>query len=291
MNMCGIGGFYNATGGQTPVAALSSLWRALEVRGTHASGFSVGWMDADLPLTVKRPGRTSKLASRLEQLSSGNHTQYVLLHTRHATQGDVHQNGNNHPIVEHGFTTTHNGWINNYYEIVDELAADGIKPVNQVDSECLNMILKADSIQELADWVDGPVSLAWVDHNKPDTVHLFTNGQNPLVIARTVEGDIVWSSTISILEKSDFVLKDYFHAVPFKQYTLTPDGKITSQFISDQRDDPHWGMHRAAKCGWSWDNLPKSQKVPQNGSKRVKRVVPARGRKAVYSQKRGWVWE
>ena len=282
MNMCGIGGFYNATGGQTPVAALSSLWRALEVRGTHASGFSVGWMDADLPLTIKRPGRTSKLTSSMEQFTSGNHTQYVLLHTRHATQGDVNQNGNNHPIVGHGFTTTHNGWVNNYDEIIDDLADFQIHPKNQVDSECLNMILKADSIQELADWVDGPVSLAWVDHQNPDTVHLFTNGQNPLVIGRTVDGDIVWSSTAQILERSDFVMQDYFHAVPFKQYTLTPDGKITSHFISDQRDDPHWGMHRAAKCGWSWDSIPKRDTVPQNGSKRPK---------AVYSQKRGWVWE
>ena len=283
MNMCGIGGFYSTSGGRTPVAALSSLWTALEVRGTHASGFSVGWMDADRPLTIKQPGRTSRLSSKMEQMASGSHTQYVLLHTRYATQGDVNRNGNNHPIVGHGFTTTHNGWVNNYHEIVNSLIARGIAPSNQVDSECLNMILKGDSIQSLANWVDGPVSLAWVDHETPDTVHLFTNGQNPLVIGRTVEGDIVWSSTAEILERSDFVMEDYFHAVPFKQYTLTPDGKITSHFISEQRDDPHWGLQRAAKCGWSWDSVPKTKEKPQNGSMKAKQ--------AVYSEKRGWVWE
>lgn len=286
--MCGIGGFYNVSGGQTPVAAISSLWEALEVRGTHASGFSVGWKDADLPVTLKRPGRTHKLSSKMEQMTSGLHTQYVLLHTRYATQGDVNQNGNNHPIVEHGFTTTHNGWVNNYHEIVDVLGVEGISPNNQVDSECLNMILKADSIQELADWVDGPVSLAWVDHDKPDTVHLFTNGQNPLVIARTKSGDIVWSSTLAILENSDFVIDKFFHATPFKQYTLTPDGKITSHYVSEQRDDPHWGTVRAAKGGWSWDNLPKTYRTSQNGSKGAKK---AKKPKAVYSQNRGWVWE
>jgi len=285
--MCGIGGFYNVSTGSVPVKSLKSLWKALEVRGTHASGFGVGWYDTDVPITVKKAGPTHHLTKQLEKFVSGSYVQYVLLHTRHATQGNVTQNGNNHPIQEHEFTTTHNGWINNYSEIINELRDEPpfhLTPNNEVDSECLNMILKAYTPEVMASWVDGPVSLAWVDHTQPELVHLFTNGLNPLVIGRTVDGgNIVWASTERILEQSDFDIAEYFHATPFKQYTLSPDGKISSLRIAPTHRTPHWGHYRAARSTWEWDNVPNLIQEPQTRSNTSKQ--------AVYSQQRGWVWE
>lgn len=301
--VCGIGGFYNCSGGLAPLPAIKSLWRGLEARGVHAAGFAVGWMDADQPVSVKQSGPAHRMFDKLSRYIDGSHTQYVLLHTRYATQGSTSKNGNNHPVCEHGFTTIHNGWVNNYEELMNDFEVQyGISRVNEVDSELLNVILKTESIETIAEEVDGPVSLAWIDNkNAPMQVNLFTNGLNPLVIARTKSNDIVWASTISILEASDFDIDNWFHASPFKVYSLNPDGTITSKFISGNRREAHTGAYRAANSagtgGWGFS----FQEVSENGSKpsntatsvkpspTLEATLVARG--WVYSQKRGWVQE
>ena len=284
--MCGIGGFYNCTGGRTPVKALKSLWRGLEGRGTHAAGFALQWTGADAPMVCKQPGPAHRLFKRLSKfIGKGDTTQYVMLHTRYSTQGSVKNNDNNHPVVTNGMIVTHNGVLHNDWDILLQL---GLWPETQVDTEAINAGLSHRSPGWVLDEIDGSMSVAWVDSTSPDIVNLMTNGDNPLVIARTKSGDVVWASTKSILDASRFKITSFFHATPFKVYSISPDGIIRSQVVSDQRATANKGViiHAASRPSNQWKTTRKgvttstpvktSQNASNGSKKATNNIAPMR---------------
>ena len=278
--MCGIGGIYNGGGGSIPLKPLKALWRALEARGEHAAGFALQWTDADEPIVVKQAGPSTRLHKRLSKfVGDGSTTQYVMLHTRYTTQGSVKNNANNHPVVSAGMIVTHNGVLFNDSNVMARLLHS---PIAEVDTEAINAGLRHESAGWVLDEVDGSMSVAWVDStNTPNTVNLMTNGQNPLVIARTESNHIVWASTKSILDEAGFDIKSFFHATPFKVYTLTPDGIIRSELVSEQREKPDYGyaLHAASRPQW-WEMGTTSSRAPARPQKRLKRGKKAkRGKK------------
>ena len=275
--MCGIGGFYKAGTGPVPVQAIKSLWTALEARGRHASGFALQWVDSDSPVVFKQKGTASKHLTKLDHFAgTGDNVQYAMLHTRFTTQGSVDYNGNNHPVVSHGVILTHNGVLWNDGDIFDELMTTRR---HQVDTEAINASLSLCGPGWTADNVQGSMSIAWVEEDSPDTVFLMTNGNNPLVIGRTTDGHIVWASTKQILERSDFVMSSVFHAMPFKLYTIGPDGAIRSRYISDQRADPDipWQMHASERTyrgewGFGTTTPKKKPRKARKLSKKAKKI-------------------
>ena len=268
--MCGIGGFYNCSGGSTPIKPLLRLWKGLEARGVHAAGFALHSIGSDGPVVVKQAGPAFRLHGRLRHYNGkGDNTQYVLLHTRFTTQGSTSNNANNHPVVSEGMVVTHNGVLYNDSDIIAQL---GVTPVGEVDTEAINAGLRHRSPGWVLDEVDGSMSVAWVDStNAPDKVNLMTNGQNPLVIARTTDLDVVWASTKTILDASGFKVKSYFHAQPFKVYTISPDGAIRSKVVSEQRAFHNEGLirHRAVAphSGFRYTGTSKGATRRQNARK------------------------
>ena len=233
--MCGIGGFYRGSVGETPTTFINNLWCSLEDRGTHAAGVVIGWADADKPISMKAAKQAS-ICSEMLSKAKGHNTEYVLLHTRFTTQGSTKNNGNNHPVVGHGITLTHNGVLSNDTHIFNKLK---INPLHDVDTEAINAALSVKSPKWMIENIQGSMSIAWVETDKsPNEVHLLTNGRNPLVIGRTMDNHVIWASTKTHLETSGFDFKDIFSAVPYKQYTISKGGRIKSKFISKNRTYP-----------------------------------------------------
>jgi len=232
--MCGIGGVVFTKSTQAQMEMADALFTALEDRGRHASGVSFVWEDADNWVT--RKGAVP--ASELDYLATVGHlhTKAMMFHTRYTTQGSTANNRNNHPIIGHNHILTHNGVLWNDDTIFSSL---GVKRNAQVDSEALNALLDAGGVEYVAEMAQGSVSLAWVDSTvTPDRINLFTNGRNPLVIARCHDDTIVYASGIHHIRSAGFHVKDHFNAIPFKQYTLHFDGRIESEYISDERKAP-----------------------------------------------------
>lgn len=269
--MCGIGGWYKGSvGGNTPIEQINTLWCSLEDRGTHAAGVVIGWGGADKPISKKKAVSASKATNMLDS-ARGSNTQYVLLHTRYTTQGSTKNNGNNHPVIGHGITLTHNGVLSNDTRIFNQL---GVKRLHDVDTEAINAALSKKSPKWMIENIQGSMSLAWVETNEEvNKVHLLTNGQNPLVIGRTKSGDIVWGSTLRHLEDSGFEFSKTFNALPYKLYTLSEGGRISSKYISKKRAAPAYNrqIHSSQrKAQWDsvwddydWHGLP----TKKNGSK------------------------
>lgn len=270
--MCGIAGIY---AGSNPVnlEEVEAVWEAISDRGNHAAGFAFRWVDSDTDVVWKK-AVSSKVAVKERVFSKkvGGNLSYALLHTRFTTQGSTANNGNNHPIVGHDIILTHNGVISNDDSVFSEL---GVERLHQVDTECINAGLRHRNTQWVTENIAGSMSIAWVDVTQnQQEVHLITNGRNPLVIGRTVEGHVVWASNLYHLEDS-FNLKSSFNAVPYKQYTISQginEPKIESQFVSELRGQARVlrrGSH-AASWGDVDPNPPKNKKKAKKGRSNAK---------------------
>jgi glucosamine 6-phosphate synthetase-like amidotransferase/phosphosugar isomerase protein len=235
--MCGIGGWIRGDSHRMDPDAIATLWTALEERGRHAAGIGWSWTDADRPCIYKAPRKASSLVDSGVLDKVGTMVDYLLLHTRYSTHGSTTYNGNNHPVQGHGFIVTHNGVLQNDDETFQTL---DVNRLHQVDSEAINATLRYSGVESVADELEGSISIAWVDETDSTTVHLFTNGLNPLVIGRTVDGDIVWASGLHHLEQA-FEMASYFHAEPFKHYWVDTTQEILtirSEWVSTQRTTP-----------------------------------------------------
>lgn len=264
--MCGIGGIYTAEGNSLPTAPVAALWEALEDRGGHAAGVGWLWEDADKVCIRKGKGKSSKLIREGALDMVGSITRYAMLHTRFTTHGSVHQNGNNHPVASHGIVLTHNGVVSNHQFVFDTV---GTERLHDVDTECINAALRYGGPEAVYQLCEGSWSVAWVDSTESrETLHLMTNGRNPLVIGRTVDGDVVWGSNLYHLDAFD--LKSHFNAVPYKVYTITQDCVIRSRWIEGAPQDARatvLGRHSHAAAWGSWGRPTTIDKdVPSRGT-------------------------
>ena len=225
--MCGIGGIYLNKNAPFNFADLQKMWHKLEDRGQDAAGISFLWKNADQPTIIKSKGSASKLSPRVKT-SMGSMIQYAMLHTRYTTQGSVENNNNNHPVLRSNIILTHNGVIYNDWELFLKLNRI---PMYEVDTESIACALANESIDWVAENAEGSMSLAWVDIYNKETVNLFTNGRNPLVIAELPCGSIVWASGIRHLEHYNYTR--FFHAIPGVLYSITPKG-IRQTVITDK---------------------------------------------------------
>ncbi len=125
--MCGIIGVVCREGAADRV--LEGLKR-LEYRGYDSAGISV--LNKNEITTVKRGGRVEKLVGEAQGLKGGA----AIGHTRWATHG-APTDENAHPHVCGRFSVVHNGIIENFRELKEELEARGEVFLSETDSEVI----------------------------------------------------------------------------------------------------------------------------------------------------------
>ena len=291
--MCGIGGVYNPSGREFPTVKAGSMWTDLSDRGTHASGVAWMWDNSDKPC-VWKAGKSSTEAVREGVMNRvGKRVLYAFMHTRYTTQGSVKNNNNNHPVCRDDIILTHNGVIQD-----DPVFSHfNVNRKYQVDTEAVSVGLRHGGIGWVADNIEGSMSLAWVDCTKSTTtVNLFTNGRNPLVIARTDCGRVVWASNLYHIEEN-WNITSHFNATPFKHYRIEDDGSISSRFVSEQRAaptvigrysyTPSWGSYSRSGEEHATPTYPKVKKTKGKRSTRKNKV-----KKSVRVDiQAGWVYD
>lgn len=131
--------------GRIPYHLLRSLTRELlselEPRGYDAAGIAVINDLGTVPsIAFKKPLRPSRLVvrPRFEEVlgSIGKHTNFILLHSRAATEGGTSVNYNNHPIFAPPVVGIHNGTLFNHEKLFKDFS-EHFQPEGDVDSEII----------------------------------------------------------------------------------------------------------------------------------------------------------
>jgi glucosamine--fructose-6-phosphate aminotransferase (isomerizing) len=180
--MCGIVGIV----GIEPVAGrLVDALKRLEYRGYDSAGVATvhdGWLERR-----RAEGKLFNLEARLaaEPLAGNS----GIAHTRWATHG-VPNETNAHPHFSEGVAVVHNGIIENFAEIKNELIADGATFASQTDTEVVAQLIAAQlktgmsprqAVQAMLKRVTGAYALAILFESDPETIYAARSGP-PLAI-------------------------------------------------------------------------------------------------------------
>jgi glucosamine--fructose-6-phosphate aminotransferase (isomerizing) len=131
--MCGIVGIV----GTKPVAGrMVEALKRLEYRGYDSAG--VATLENGDISRRRAEGKLANLEARLEKEPLGGNI--GIGHTRWATHGAPTEH-NAHPHATERVAVVHNGIIENFREILDDLKKDGYKPVTQTDTESVALLV------------------------------------------------------------------------------------------------------------------------------------------------------
>ncbi|MBI2013827.1 MAG: glutamine--fructose-6-phosphate transaminase (isomerizing) [Candidatus Colwellbacteria bacterium] len=135
--MCGIVGY---TGKKKPINILVDGLRALEYRGYDSAGVAF-WSNPSIK-TVKRAGRLNNLVSALQGIE--DKPGYAAIgHTRWATHGAPNDlNAHPHSDCTGNIFLVHNGIVENYKTLKEELQKAGHKFYSETDTEVISHLIE-----------------------------------------------------------------------------------------------------------------------------------------------------
>lgn len=205
--MCGI---VAAAAGRGVQEILLEGLRRLEYRGYDSAGLAIH--DGSQLSRVRAQGKVIELSDKL--LAQPLTGKTGISHTRWATHG-VPSEQNAHPHVSGPVAVVHNGIIENYAEIRDELTSRGYQFTSDTDTEVVAHLV--DSLytgdlhlaltQALAQ-LRGAYALAVMHQDHPDTVVGARQG-SPLVLGVGIEEHFLGSDPLALLQVTDrFVYLD-----------------------------------------------------------------------------------
>ena len=176
--------------------------KRLEYRGYDSSGLAL--LNNQQILRERRVGKVANLAEAVsEQHLTGN---VGIAHTRWATHGKPTEN-NAHPHVSGNVAVVHNGIIENYQELKDELQALGYVFTSQTDTEVVahlvhDALKQTDSlleaVQNIVPRLKGAYALGIIHTGHTDELITVREG-SPLVIGVGIGENFISSDQLALL--------------------------------------------------------------------------------------------
>jgi len=253
--MCGIVGY---VGDNKSLAVLMGGLKRLEYRGYDSAGVAV--IDEAGAIGVrKRSGKLQVLADDLEANPLSNGATGIG-HTRWATHGGP-TDRNAHPqLGDNGkLALIHNGIIENFYELKQELEAEGATFTSDTDSEVAALLVgKAyqetgdltESLRRVVARLHGAFTLLVIHEDSPGVV-VGARRNSPLVIGLGDGENFLGSDVAAFVEFTR-------RAVAIGQdqiVTLRPDSVTVTDFdgndVETEEFDIAWDASASEKGGWS----------------------------------------
>ncbi|MDQ9011446.1 glutamine--fructose-6-phosphate transaminase (isomerizing) [Acinetobacter gerneri] len=176
--------------------------KRLEYRGYDSAGLAL--VDHGQILRERRVGKVANLEQAVEE--SAIVGSLGIAHTRWATHGKPTEN-NAHPHISGRVAVVHNGIIENYQELKDDLEALGYNFTSQTDTEVVAHLvhealkstpdlLKA--VEQVVPQLKGAYALGIVDTQYPDELIAVREG-SPLVIGVGIGENFISSDQLALL--------------------------------------------------------------------------------------------
>ncbi len=203
--MCGIVG---AVSERDVQGILLEGLRRLEYRGYDSAGMAV----LDGKSAIQRAREVGKVASLAAAIETKPLSGYLgIAHTRWATHGEPSQL-NAHPHMSGDrLAIVHNGIIENYQDLRDELKADGFEFTSQTDTEVVVHLIEKnyrelgklyDAVKTSITRLRGAYALAVVHADEPDHMVVCREG-SPLVVGVGIGENFIASDQLALLPVTD----------------------------------------------------------------------------------------
>lgn len=244
--MCGIIGY---TGSLDASGKLIKGLKSLEYRGYDSAGIAVYNSELNEVIIAKSKGRVAQLEAKANGISGNT----GIGHTRWATHGNV-SDTNSHPHKFGNVTLVHNGIIENYESIKNQLGVAGrlksqtdtevvaalIDNYYQIGSNPSNAIIKA--IKE----IKGTFALGILFDDIPNKIYAVRN-VSPIVCCKNDDGAYIASDITAIGEYS----KEYFVLPELAIAEISRDGFNIYDFNANQVDIEYieldWDINSSGK--------------------------------------------
>ena len=196
--MCGIVGY---VGPREAVPVVLDALRHLEYRGYDSAGIAVHTAER---LTVLRaPGKLINLVEKA--YASGLRSHLAVGHTRWATHGaPTERNAHPHTDPDGKVAVVHNGIIENFRELKEELSRDGTSFSSDTDTEVIAHLLAregtdlATAARKIRTRLRGQYAVAAIQRDTPDRIVAFRNGP-PLVVGRGDGENLIASDPAAVV--------------------------------------------------------------------------------------------
>ena len=203
--MCGIIGFVGKNEEAAPIL-LDGLER-MEYRGYDSAGIAV--RSEELGLQVRKSKGRLKALRELCHDGADLHGNLGIGHTRWATHGEPNDI-NAHPHVSEGgkVALVHNGIIENYQEIKENLLRQGVKFTSETDSEVVAQLLEfhyqecgsmLEAVGRVLRRVEGSYALGIICADYPNAL-IAARKESPLILGFSPEGNFIASDVTAIIK-------------------------------------------------------------------------------------------
>ncbi|MGL4258038.1 MAG: glutamine--fructose-6-phosphate transaminase (isomerizing) [Microbacterium sp.] len=253
--MCGIVGYVGPR--QSQAILLAGLAR-LEYRGYDSAGIAVIDADGDLGMR-KRAGKLGILRDDLKTAPLSDGTTGIG-HTRWATHGGpTDDNAHPHLADDDKLAVIHNGIIENFSELKDELLAEGYTFRSQTDTEVAAVLLGREyratgdlvtAFRRVVSRLEGAFTLLAMHEDQPGLV-VGARRNSPLVIGLGEGENFLGSDVAAFVEHTRSAL-----AIGQDQIVaITPQGVEVTDFagapVEVEPFEVTWDASAADKGGWS----------------------------------------
>lgn len=280
--MCGIVGYI---GNQKTQSVLIDGLKKLEYRGYDSAGIAVFTNDG--LRVAKAKGRLANLESKLEEAplvgTAG------IGHTRWATHGKP-SDVNSHPHTDESrkFSVVHNGIVENYLELKEELISQGHHFVSETDTEVISHLIAREydgdivkAVQKAITYMRGAFALGVLTEYEPDKL-VAVRQASPLIIGLGEGENFIGSDIPAILKytRKVYILNDGEMAV------LTADAvelmTIEGNFISREMISVDWDAVTAEKGGYDHFMLKEIHEQPKAYRDTMLGRIDESGRRVVF---------
>ncbi|GFI61648.1 glutamine--fructose-6-phosphate aminotransferase [isomerizing] [Clostridiales bacterium] len=274
--MCGIVGYIGKN--QAPSILIDGLSK-LEYRGYDSAGVAV-YNNGEISV-LKEKGRLANLIKLIiENPLSGN---LGIGHTRWATHGapsDV--NAHPHLSGDGTISVVHNGIIENYMEIKEELTKEGFEFVSETDTEIIAQLISSyykkgmtfeEAVFETADRLEGAYALGIICKNCPDKLIAVRKG-SPLVLGKGDGENFIASDIPALLS---YTREVYFLEENEIAVITNSDIKIYDKdrnLVKREIFHVTWDIEAAEKSGYAHFMLKEIHEQPKIVRETILKRVP-----------------
>jgi glucosamine--fructose-6-phosphate aminotransferase (isomerizing) len=263
--MCGIVGY---TGPRAAGPILMEGLRRLEYRGYDSAGIALVDEQGEL-FVEKKAGKLDNLATAIADRTP--HAAIGLAHTRWATHGRPNDlNAHPHQDCTGDITVIHNGIIENFRELRDELEAGGHRLTSETDTEAIAHLIEASYDGDIADATRAALrrlegAYALVVMHRGETERLVGARQDVPLVVGVADGESFLASDVAaILAHTDQVI--------FLDEGDVADIRPTGVVITDVDGRPRereiatidWSPEAAEKGGYEHFMLKEIHEQPES---------------------------